>query len=173
MDRAFLATLLFGFLLAVSGCNPKVDNKEAIRDGVIKHLAGMNGLNVNNMSITVTNAKVNGDHAQADVEVRAKNGEPGAPPMELTYQLQKQGEEWVVLKGQATGGMQHPAPGEMPLQEAMPAGHPPLGGTNGTNHPDFNSILNSAAPPAQTQTQPQPLKDQQPAPQPPASNAKP
>jgi hypothetical protein len=171
MDRVFFATLLFGLLLAVGGCNPKVDNKEAIRSGVIKHLAGMSGLNVNNMIITVTKTTVNGDHAQADVEVRAKNGEPGAPPMELTYQLQKQREQWVVLKGQATGGMQHPAPGEMPLQEAMPAGHPPLGGTNGSNHPDFNSILNSATPPSQTQTQP--LKGQQLAPQPPASNAKP
>jgi hypothetical protein len=172
MDRTFLATLSFGLLLTAVGCNPKVDNKEAIRDGVIKHLAGMSGLNVNNMIITVRKATVNGDHAQADVEVRAKNGEPGAPSMELSYQLQKQGEEWVVLKGQATGGMQHPAPGEMPLPETMPAGHPPLEGANG-NHPDFNSILNSAAPPAQTRSQPQPLKSQQPASQPPASNAKP
>jgi hypothetical protein len=176
MNRAFLATLLGGLLLAAGGCKPEMDNKEAIRDGVIKHLSGMSGLNVSNMTITVTKATVNGDHAQADVEVRAKNGEPGAPAMELTYQLQKQGEGWVVLKGQATGGMQHPAPGEMPPQEAMPAGHPPSGGANGqlpASHPDFNSILNSAAPPAQTQGQPQPLKGQQPAPQPPASDAKP
>jgi hypothetical protein len=176
MNRAFLAASLGGLLLAGAGCKPKADNNEAIRDGVIKHLSGMSGLNVNNMIIMVTKATVNGDHAQADVEVRAKNGEPGAPPMELTYQLQKQGKEWMVLKGQATGGMRHPAPGELPLQEAMPAGHPPLGGANGqmpANHPDFNSILNSAAPPAQTQAQPQPLKGQQTAPQRPASDAKP
>jgi hypothetical protein len=173
MNRAFLAALLSLFLLGTGGCKPKVDNKDTIRDGVVKHLSGMNGLNVNNMIITVTKATVNGDKAQANVEVRAKNGDPGAPAMQLTYELQKQGEEWVVLKGQATGGMQHPTADEMPPQRALPAGHSPTGdpsGQNPANHPDFNSILNSAPPPAPTQ--PRPSTGQQPV-QPPSSNAKP
>jgi hypothetical protein len=167
MNRAFVAALLGSFLLVMVGCKPRVDNKEAIRAGVIKHLSGMSGLNVSNMIVTVTKATVNGDKAQADVEVRAKDADPGAPAMQLGYDLQKQGEEWVVLKGQATGGMQHPAPGEMPAQGDMPAGHPSPGGGSGqrpANQPDFSSILNSAQPPATTQPQP--------APQPP-SGAKP
>jgi hypothetical protein len=172
MNRAFLAGLLGGFLLLTGGCKSKTENKDAIRDAVVKHIAGMNGLNVNNMTITVTKATITGEKAQADVDIRAKNGDPNAPAMQLTYELQKQGEEWVVLKGQATGGMQHPAPGEMPPQGAMPPGHPSTGGTSGqmpANHPDFNSILNSAQPPPQTQ---QPSSSQSSAP-PQSSNTKP
>lgn len=163
MNRAFLAVLLGTLLLLAGACKSKTENKDAIRDAVVKHIAGMNGLNVNNMTIVVTQATVNGDKAQANVDIRAKNGDPGAPPMQLTYDLQKQGEDWVVIKGLPTGGMQHPAPGEMPPSDALPPGHPATGGTSGqmpTNHPDFNSILNTAQPPAQQ------APAQQPAPQP-------
>jgi hypothetical protein len=164
MNRALLAALLSSFLLVTNGCKSKAENKDAIRDAVVKHIAGMNGLNVNNMTITVTKATFNGDKAQADVDIRAKNGDPSAPAMQLTYELQKQGDEWVALKGQATGGMQHPAADEMPPQGSMPPGHPATGGTSGQmppNHPDFNSILNSAQPPPAQQA---------PAQQPPAQN---
>lgn len=152
MNRAFLAAFLGALLLLTGGCKSKMDSKEAIRDAVVKHIAGVSGLNVNNMNIVVTQATVNGDRAQASVEIRAKNAEPNSPPMQLSYDLQKQGEEWVVLKGQSTGGMQHPAPGQMPPSGALPPGHPAVNGTSGqmpANHPDFNSILNSAQPPAQ------------------------
>ena len=173
MNRAFFAALLSGFLLLAGGCKSKTENKDAIRDGVVKHIAEMKGLNVNNMTITVTKATINGDKAQADVDIRAKNSDPGAPAMQLTYDMQKQGDEWVVLKVQPTGGMQHPAPGEMPPQGSMPPGHPATGGTSGqmpANHPDFNSILNSAQPPAPTQ---QGASQQEPPPQPAPSTKKP
>jgi hypothetical protein len=156
MKRPFWAALLSTVVLLTAGCKSKTDTKDAIRDGVIKHISGMSGLNVNNMTITVTSATINGDEAQADVDIRAKNGDPSIPAMQLTYELQKQGNEWVVLKGQSTGGMQHPAPGQMPPQGALPAGHPSVGSTNDqapANHPDFNAILNSTQPPAQSQQQ--------------------
>jgi hypothetical protein len=163
MNRVFLVALLGVFPLLTSGCKQELDRKDAIRDGVIRHIAGMNGLNVSNMSITVTKATFSGDTAQADVDIRAKNGDPKAPAMALTYELQKQGDEWVVLKGQARGGMQHPTTGEMPNAGALPPGHPPTNGQMPASHPDFNAILNSAQPPSQSQ-QPQPQ---------PSSNAKP
>lgn len=167
MNRVFLATMLGTALLVTGGCKSKTDNKNAIRDGVMKHIAGMQGLNVNNMTVTVTQANVHGDKAEANVDIRAKNGDPNAPPMQLVYQMQKQGEEWVVVKGQPSGaGMQHPAPGEAPPPGTMPPNHPQAGGTSGqmpASHPDFNSILNTAQPqqqpaqqqPAQQQQQPQ------------------
>ena len=164
MSRVLLATTLGAMLLFTGACKSKSDNKDAIRDGVLKHIASMNGLNVNNMTVTVTQATFNGDTAQASVDIRAKNSDPSAPPMQLVYQMQKQGNEWVVVKGQPSGGMQHPAPGEMPPQGTMPPGHPATGGTSGQapgNHPDFNSILNTAQPPAQQQPQ-QPPAQQQP-----------
>jgi len=165
MNRAFLATTLGALLVLSGGCKSKTANTDAIRDGVVKHIASMGGLNVNNMTVTVTQATVNGDTATANVEIRAKNSDPSAPPMQLVYQMQKQGSEWVVVKGQPTGGMQHPAPGEAP-QGNLPPGHPSTSGTNGqmpANHPDFNSILNTAQPPAGQQQQPQqPPAQQQP-----------
>jgi hypothetical protein len=154
MNRALLAALLSAFLLLAGGCKSNADNKDAIRDGVVKHIAGMNGLNVSNMTVTVTKATFNGDKAQADVDIRAKGGDPGAPAMQLTYELQKQGDEWVVLKGQARGGMQHPTAGAMPPSGALPPGHPSAAGQMQANHPDFNSILNSAQPPPQAQPPP-------------------
>lgn len=163
MYRAFLATLLGTLLLLTGACRSKTDSKDAIRDGVVKHIAGMNGLNVNNMTVTVTQATINGDKAEANVEIRAKNSDPSAPPMQLIYQLQKQGAEWVVIKGQPTGGMQHPAPGEMP-PGGMPPGHPGTSGTNGqmpATHPDFNSILNTAQSQQQQGQQQAPANTQQ------------
>jgi hypothetical protein len=174
MNRSFLAAFLGALLLLTGACKSKTDDKEAIRSGVVKHIAGMQGLNVNNMAITVTQATVNGNKAEANVEIRAKNADPGAPPMQLVYQMQKQGEEWVVIKGQSTGGMQHPAAGEKP-QGNLPPGHPSTGGAGGqmpANHPDFNSILNTAQPPDQTQQQPANTQQQQPA-QKPSSGTKP
>jgi hypothetical protein len=166
MNRAFWGALLLGFILAPGGCKAKTDEKAAIREGVIKHIAGMNGLNVNNMTITVTKSTIDGDKAQADVDIRAKMADPTAPAMQLTYEMQKQGNEWVVLKGRATGGMQHPAAG------ALPPGHPSTNGASGqmpADHPDFNAIMNSAQPPAQPQ---QPSSGQQPTQQLP-TNSKP
>ncbi len=173
MKQVFLATTLGVMLLFTGACKSKTDSKDAIRDGVLKHIASMSGLNVNNMTVTVTQATVNGDTAQANVDIRAKNGDPSAPPMQMVYQMQKQGNEWVVVKSQPTGGMQHPAPGEMPPQGTMPPGHPAAGGAGGqmpANQPDFNSILKTAAPPAQQQPQ-QPAQQQpQQAQKPPAGS---
>lgn len=160
MNRAFVATTLGALLLFTSGCKSKTDNKDAIRDGVLKHIAGMSGLNVNNMTVTVTQATVTGDTAQASVDIRAKNGDPAAPPMQMVYNMQKQGKEWVVVKSQPTGGMQHPAPGEMPPPGSIPPATGGAGGKMPANHPDFNSILNTAQPPAQQQPQ-QPAQQQQ------------
>ena len=159
MNRVLLSIALGVALLAAGGCKSKGDEKNAIRDGVVKHIAAMQGLNVNNMTITVTQANIHGDTADASVEIRAKNGDPGAPPMQLSYQMQKQGQEWVVIKGQPTGGMQHPSAGEAP-QVDLPPGHPSTNGTGQmpANHPDFNAILNTG----------QPQGSQAPAQQPPA-----
>lgn len=149
MNRALLTGVLFALLIVPGGCKSKAETRDAIRDGIIKHLTGMNGLNVNNMTVTVTRASITGDKAEAEVDIRAKNGDPSAPAMQLTYDLQKQGDEWVVLKGQTNGGMQHPAPGQMPPLGTLPPGHRTTGDASGqmpADHPDFNSILNSAQP---------------------------
>jgi len=164
MKRGILATLLSATLLFAVACKSKNDEKEAIRAGVIKHLVGLNMLNLNNMDVNVTQATVNGNQAQAQVEIRAKGGDSSGNAMQIGYALEKRGEEWVVLKSTGMGGgMQHPGPGEAPpagtATGAMPPGHPNVTGGNGQalgTHPDFNAILNGAqgspqqSPPPQT-----------------------
>src|SRR5215469_1698431 len=152
MKRRFFATLLGATLLFTFACKSKSDDKEAIRAGVVKHLTALNMLNLSNMEISVTQATVNGNQAQAQVEIRSKGGDPNAPPMQINYALEKHGEEWVVLKstGMGGGGIQHPGPGETPPGSApgtLPPGHPNVTtgtGQKGADHPDFNAILGGA-----------------------------
>jgi hypothetical protein len=170
MKRGFLAALLGATALFAVACKSKTDEKEAIRSGVIKHLAALNMLNLNNLDVSVTQATVNGSQAQAQVEIRAKGGDPNASAMQIGYALEKRGEEWVVLKSTGMGGgMQHPGPGEAPptgtATGAMPPGHPNVTGGSGQTpgtHPDFNAILNSA-----------PSQQTNPPAQPPPSSSKP
>jgi hypothetical protein len=171
MKRGFLAALLGVIVLFAVACKSKTDEKEAIRAGVIKHLAALNMLNLNNMDVNVTQATVNGNQAQAQVEIRAKGGDSSGNAMQIGYALEKRGEEWVVLKSTGMGGgMQHPGPGEAPPSGtgpgAMPPGHPNVTGGSGqtpATHPDFNAILNNV-----------PSQQQSPPPQPPpASTSKP
>jgi hypothetical protein len=163
MKRGFFAALLGTLVLFAVACKSKTDEKEAIRAGVIKHLAALNMLNLNNMDVNVTQATVNGNQAQAQVEIRVKGGDPSANAMQIGYALEKRGEEWTVLKSTGMGGgMQHPGPGEVPpagtALGATPPGHPNVSGGNGQTpgtHPDFNAILNSA-PSQQTPPPPAP-----------------
>ncbi|MFI5097371.1 MAG: hypothetical protein ACHQT6_05295 [Candidatus Acidiferrales bacterium] len=151
MNRAFLAALLGATLLFAGACKSKVDDKEAIRSGIVKYLGSLKTLNVSAMDINITQATVNGNQAQAQVEIRLKNSPPDGASMKLSYNLEKRGDEWAVVKSQPVGGtMQHPAPGEMPAG-GLPPGHPNVNGSAGqapAGHPDFNGILKSAQPPA-------------------------
>jgi hypothetical protein len=172
MNRVLLAAFV-GMMLLTIGCKSGTDNNDALRNAVVKHIASMNGLNLNNMTITLTQATVHGDQAEAKVDIRAKDSDPSAPAMQLVYQMQKQGKEWVVVKGQPLGGMQHPAPGEMPAAD-LPPGHPASGQAPG-RQPDFNAILNTARQNRQAPAQQTPPGSQQEAPaqNPSSDNAKP
>jgi hypothetical protein len=157
MNRAFLAALLGITLLFTGACKStsKPSDKDAIRTGVINYLVSLKTLNVNAMDVNVTQSTINGNQAQAQVEIRLKNSPPDGASMKLAYTLEKRGDEWAVVKSEPAGGsMQHPAPGTMPpggMPGAMPPGHPNVNGSAGqapTGHPDFSSILKSAQPPA-------------------------
>ncbi len=172
MNRRMLTVLLGVLLMFSAACKSKQGDKDAIRAGVLKHLAGMQGLNVPNMEITVTQFTVNGNQATAQVEIRAKSGENSGGSMNLSYNLEKRGDEWAVVKGVPAGGtIQHPAPGEMPPGATTPPGHPGGAGGGGPVHPDFNEILKSGQAPAQqpaAQPAPPPAQQTAPATKPPA-----
>ena len=163
MNRSLLANLLGVALLFTVGCKAKPDEREALRLGVVRHLAAVQGLNMPNMEINITQFSVNGNQATAQVEIRAKGAEAAAGSMQLSYSLEKRGDEWIVVKSAPAGGsLQHPAKGEMPTGAGLPPGHPSVNGNPGQVHPDFNEILKGA--PAAAPTQPPPA----PAPQTPA-----
>jgi hypothetical protein len=151
MNRAFFAALLGALLLCTVACkSQKADDKEAIRQGVVTYLTSLKGLNIPNMDIAVTRYSVNGNQAQAQVEIRAKNGDASGS-MQLAYNLEKRGDQWVVVKSQAAGGtLQHPGPGAVPPGATMPPGHPSVSGSSAAQpvHSDLNEIIKSAQPPA-------------------------
>ena len=150
MNRAFLVALLGALLLCTVACkSQKADDKEAIRQGVVTYLTSLKGLNIPNMDIAVTQYSVNGNQAQAQVEIRAKNGDASGGSMQLAYNLEKRGDQWVVVKSQAAGGtLQHPGLGAVPPGATVTPGHPSVSGSSAGQpvHSDLNEIIKSAQP---------------------------
>jgi len=166
MNRAFLVALLGALLFCMVACkSQQADDKEAIRQGVVTYLTSLKGLNIPNMDIVVTQYSVNGNQAQAQVEIRAKNGDASGGSMQLAYNLEKRGDRWVVVKSQPAGGtLQHPGPGAIPPGTTMPPGHPDVNGSSAGQpvHSDLNEIIKSAQPPAQKPPAQQPAPSSNP-----------
>ena len=123
-------------MLCLVGCNKgNIDTKEAVRQGVIDYLAGVQNLNVNAMKVEVSSVTFKENEADAMVSFAPKGA--GGQPVSIPYTLERKGNRWVV-KPRATG--QSPHGGAMPSGEnphgamppggaeapgaAMPPGHP-------------------------------------------------
>ena len=143
--------------LAASGCHrSQRAESDAIRDGIRQYLGSLNTLNLSAMDMNVTNVKIDGAQARADVEFTAKTGGRPGTGMKISYSLEKHGDQWLVVKKNAIGGtIDHPTgnatlhtqPGEvhgnMPnFRELLP---PPSGGTSASSdtlppgHPPLNT----------------------------------
>ena len=140
MNRTLVAMALAAGMLAF-GCQKKQNQTEAIRAGILKHLSAVSSLNVNSMDMNIKNVNIQGKQATALVEFRAKNTAPDAAGMQVSYSLEKQDGEWVVVKTESVGGgMNHPATGGNPSAQPQP------GETqNQTNFPDLLHPGNSGA----------------------------
>jgi len=130
MNRWKTITVLAFLCALTAGCGKKVNDQDAIRASIEKHLNGRADLNLSAMDREVKQVSVNGDHASAQVEFRLKGGDAR---MEIEYALERQGKEWTVLSSQPMGmdnshsGMGQPpadAPGSGGGQ--LPQGHPPV-----------------------------------------------
>ncbi len=125
---------LTGMLAAavwLSGCSGDIQNKEAVREGVIEHLAANSSLDIGSMDIEVTQVEFRGDEADATVSFQAKGTDDPAASMQMRYLLQKQGQRWVVKSrsggsGAHGGGMGAPQGMPPPSGGMMPPGHPPI-----------------------------------------------
>jgi hypothetical protein len=115
-------------VLCLAACNRGNNSKEAIRQGVIDFVAGR-GLNVQSMTVDVTDVQFNGKRADATVSFTPKGG-PAGSGMSMQYQLEQQGSKWVVT-GRRDTGSPHGA-GAMP------------GGAGAPDNPHGGSV---AAPP--------------------------
>jgi len=76
-------------------------SEDSVRAAIQDHLAHNTNLNMQAFDTDVKQVTIQGDHAQAEVEFRLKNG-PGA--MQLTYALEKRDGAWSVTNSDVGGG---------------------------------------------------------------------
>ncbi len=122
----------------LAGCSKNIQTNDAVKQGVVNHLAQSKSIQLAAMDLEVTAVTFKDNLAEATVSIKPKGG-AAAAGMQMQYTLEKKGDAWVVQK-KADGGAGHGAvvPGgmggmapstEMPAMPAgeMPPGHPPAG----------------------------------------------
>jgi hypothetical protein len=114
--RFAILTLAFVFLFA---CAKDINNKDAVKEAVMKRLANVSGLNLAGMDIEVTNVSFQGNKADAQVAFKAKGSAENM--LNMSYKLEREGDLWVVKS--SSGGM-----GGMGGAGGLPPGHPPAQG---------------------------------------------
>jgi hypothetical protein len=147
-----LALALSAAILLTS-CGPKgIDNKEAVRQGVVDYLdkrKAQTGLDMNLMNVEVSNVTFQGNEARATVAFKPKDQKQAAAGMAMGYVLERRGDKWVVKGRQESGGghgggamgggmpggsaMPPPGGGAAPT---MPPNHPPVGGAPAAETPE-------------------------------------
>ena len=117
--------------LCLLGCARKnIQTKEAVRDAVVEYLTARQdktGIVMSAMNVDVTTMSFQQDRANVTVAFNLKTGEGG---MQMGYELERQGDKWVVKGTAGTGGHEAPPqalPPDHPPTGGMPAGHPPVG----------------------------------------------
>jgi hypothetical protein len=94
-------------ILYLAACNRGTANNDAVRQGVIDHLAQA-GLNVAGMDVTIRSVQIHGNQADAAVTFTPKGGNP-AQGMQMTYLMDQKDGKWVVVSREDSGqhGGQH------------------------------------------------------------------
>jgi hypothetical protein len=112
-------------LALLCSCHRGIENTEAIRQGVIDHLASRAGLDVGQMQIDITSVSFRKDEADATVSIRPKGSTSSGGGMQMNYTLERKDNRWVV-KSRREAGSPHGAGGEAPAGGQLPQGHPPV-----------------------------------------------
>ena len=125
----------------LSACQKNIEDKEAVRQGVLNYLSKRGDLVA--MDVTVADVSFTDKEANATVHFQAKGNSSPAAGMSMDYVLERKGNQWEV-KGRngsdPAHGMPSSGPGEtLPpghptvspegTSPAMPSGHPRVGGT--------------------------------------------
>ncbi len=116
--------MVLSLLALLCSCSKSLDNKDAIRQGVLDHLSSRKGLDLDlkAMDVEVTNVSFRATEADATVSFRPK-GSSGAAVMEMKYTLTRKGDQWAVKSKAEAGANPHTAPAE---QGGLPPSHPPM-----------------------------------------------
>ena len=140
--KRFLLICAVCALVLGAGCKRQAaDDQAAIRTALQSYLSQRGNLNMAGMDMDVQVVRNDGKTADANVTFRAKQG-GGA--MQMAYQLERQGNLWVVKGSRSASGAAHPAVGE-----SAPAGAAPgAGGGMPTAHPPITAPQATPPPPA-------------------------
>ena len=94
-------------IISLAACNRGVQSNDAVRQGVLDHLAASQaktGLNLGGMDVAVKSVQYSGnDVADAVVSITPKGGNPDAG-MSINYHLTQQSGKWVVVGRQDAHG---------------------------------------------------------------------
>ncbi len=136
MRKLLLSVLVAALFLAA--CKKDIQTEDAVRQGILNYLAKRSDLS--SMDVTVTKVSFRQNEADATVHFQAKNSSAPGTGLDMSYVLERKGNDWVV-KGRAAG-MGHggamggaanphgmgapgmPTPEQMPTPGQMPPGHP-------------------------------------------------
>ena len=121
--RKFSMWVVTFALLTAAGCksNPQ-DEKAAMRAALESYLSQRGNLNMAGMDMDIQVVRNDGKTADVNVLFRAKQG---GGSMQMAYQLERQGDRWMVKGSRSGAGAGHPAVGDTGGAE-LPAAHPPL-----------------------------------------------
>ena len=126
MNRLLSICTMIALFVFVVGCKKPVNDQDAIRASIERHLSGVSGLNLSAMNRVVKQVSINGDNATAVVEFQLKDGSTG---MQVGYTLERKGTDWNVVQSKPLGmpdmpGMGMPAGAPDGGGNSMPPGHP-------------------------------------------------
>ena len=136
-NRDVKKAILWGAVALLAACSRDIQNKEAVRLGLIDSLnarAAEIGLNMEQMQIDVTSVAFEKDQARATVVFRVKGAAEQAP-VRVDYVLDRKGSKWVNARPVSQSGVNPHGGGQQPPMQptqppgggSLPPGHPPLG----------------------------------------------
>jgi len=97
--------------LLLSGCGPDIQNKEAVREGILDHLRTRTDIDLSHMDVDISSVSFREGEADATVAFKPKGSSDPAGSMSIGYTLEKKNGKWAV-KGRKTGAA--PATGAHP-----------------------------------------------------------
>jgi hypothetical protein len=119
--RFVICSSVLAGVLFLASCAKDINNKEAVKEAVMKRLTTVSGLNMSGMEVEISSVSFQGDKADAQVAFKGKGSADAM--LNMSYKLQRKGDEWAVTS--TSGGMGGGA-------STLPPGHPPAtpGGGN-------------------------------------------